>query len=70
MGRLDYTIRQMAENNASGHKRRKPGSDDSPDKSYYVLNKSLDVCGKCNKNVHLKLKQFSAICAACGFMHL
>ena len=44
----------MAENNASGHKRRKPGSDDSPDKSYYVLNKSLDVCGKCNKKCSSK----------------
>ena len=44
----------MAENNTSSHKRRKPGVDDSPDKPFYVLNKSLDVCGKCNKKCSSK----------------
>ena len=29
--------------------KRKHGVDESPDKSYYVLFKSLEVCGKCNK---------------------
>ena len=30
-------------------KKRKPGVDESPDKSHYVLSKSLEVCGKCNR---------------------
>ena len=37
----------MADN--AGSKKRKAGLDDSPDKCHYVLNKQLDVCGKCNK---------------------
>ena len=35
--------------NPSGQKRKKPGIEESPDKSYYILSKSLDTCGKCNK---------------------
>ena len=39
----------MAETRTGSQKRRKPGVDESPDKSYYILSKSLDVRGKCNK---------------------
>ena len=39
----------MGDNTTSGHKRRKPSADESPDKSYYILNRALDICGKCNK---------------------
>ena len=44
----------MTETGTGSQKRRKPGVDESPDKSYYILSKSLDVCGKCNKNAHRK----------------
>ena len=44
---LAYTTRQWP-------KIRKPGVDDSPDKSLYELNKTLDICGKCNKKCSSK----------------
>ena len=39
----------MTDKTTGNSKKGKPGVDESPDKSYYVLNKPLDVCGKCNK---------------------
>ena len=50
---------------ASGQpKRKKPNSEESPDKSYYILSKSLDTCGKCNKKCTSKGDAIQ--CDLCG----
>ena len=35
---------------------------------YYILSKSLDVCGKCNKNAHRRERQYNVTCAVYGSM--
>ena len=50
--------------NPSGQKRKKPGIEESPDKSHYILNKSLDTCGKCNKKCALRGDAIQ--CDLCG----
>ena len=42
--------------------------DDSPDKSDEILSKVLDLCGKCNKNVQLRVNLYNVTCVACGLM--
>jgi len=48
-------------------KKRKHGLDESPDKSHYVLSKSLEVCGvNVIKSVQIRNRLYSVTCAACG----
>jgi len=55
----------MSDTSYSVVKRRKPGVDKSPDRCHYVLNKQLDVCGKCNRKC---LEDDDAVqYVACGY---
>ena len=58
----------MTETSAGSQKRRKPGVNEPPDKSYYILSKSLDIYGKCNKNAHPMGKQYNVTCVVYGSM--
>ena len=65
---LNRTTIEQCETSTGSQKRRKLGLNESPDKSYYILSKPLDICGKCKK-MHVKGRDNTMYTMCCVWDH-